>query len=309
MTNPWGLLALEHEGVIYELRSRIDEAPTDYISLIAVSNGETCVVRLVSRPTNGDYPRLIEGAFILRDLTDWAIVPILALFWLEFRHERLFAVVTPDFARAPYEIRSPLSPPPPLLVRLSWMLAMTDCVGYLHRSRCVHGKLELSAFAFPKGIESVAPVLVTFDSLKEERDSSDNLTHPGGDFPIGAEMAFIAPELRLSGTTTYQTDIYALGSTFFSVATGQPWNSHQLTLEERSAFLAPVRYSLGDDWADLIMGMTAEDPGKRLTIFGVRSHPLFNGISYTKPPNPWGACALTEATADRISHDSSHGFS
>jgi hypothetical protein len=48
-----------------------------------------CLVRLVSSPPNGGDPRLIEGARILRELTDWAFVPILALFTLEIDRETL----------------------------------------------------------------------------------------------------------------------------------------------------------------------------------------------------------------------------
>jgi serine/threonine protein kinase len=281
-----GLCCQDDFGRTYDLLDLIGESTADYGSFLAREDRGMCTILLIrEHPALPQVPaRIREGAFILHDLSDLSLVPVQSIFLQKIGADIYCVLVTPSFTQSMYDIRSNSASPPDYHLCRSWMLAMAECIGYLHGVGFVHGKLELSAFCFPKGCEPDSPILATFDILKRELDSSGNVNYPQADFPINLELPYIAPELRLSGTTTKATDVYALASTFFTLRTGKAWDSNKVTEGERTHFLnhfLHLRLIDADD-ENLFLGMTAEAPEDRLTINQVIDHPIFHGVTYTK---------------------------
>jgi serine/threonine protein kinase len=101
--------------------------------------------------------------------------------------------------------------------RLIWLCGMAEALQGVHMCGLVHCDIGLDAFCFPSGFER-PPVLFTWRKLKKEG------TFPGEDFPTDGEVPYVGPELRETGTATQQSDIYALGVTYFMVLTHATWN-------------------------------------------------------------------------------------
>jgi serine/threonine protein kinase len=106
-------------------------------------------------------------------------------------------------------------------------------------------------------------------------------------------LAFIAPEMFCSSHTydPFKADVWALGITFFFLATGSsPWaSSHQdqLCVEILNGVVAcPPELPRG--FMDLIRAMCDRDPGTRVTAAECLEMPIFEGIDVKDAKLPIG---------------------
>lgn len=96
------------------------------------------------------------------------------------------------------------------------MLQLCDAIGYIHRSNVVHRDIKPSnIFYLANGTIKVGDFGISCslddsDSSKEEKEK------------IVGSVHYLAPELCRGHKPTIQSDIYAMGITFFEILTGTP---------------------------------------------------------------------------------------